>query len=269
MNCKRNAIAFVLITALFGFNNLSNAQSLNPWNNHQCAVVLTYDDGLNVHLDYVIPFLDSLGLRGTFYIPGNSPTLNNRIEDWRAAAKTGHELGNHTLFHPCNGAMPGREWVNKNYDLSNYTLTRMMDEITVANNLLKAIDGKEQRTFAYTCGDLNAGSESFFEPVKKEVAGGRSVVFRYESLQGADIYNLGAYMIAGQSADEMIIKVKEAMTTHSLLVFLFHGVGGEHNINVSLEEHNKLVQFLKDHEQEIWVAPLIEVSQFISSGQQK
>jgi len=39
--------------------------------------------------------------------------------------------------------------VQRDYDLGGYTVKRMADEITVANSLLEAIDGRKQRTFAY------------------------------------------------------------------------------------------------------------------------
>jgi sialate O-acetylesterase len=83
----------------------------SQWNNKTCAVVLTYDDALNVHLDNAAPLLDSLGLKATFYLSGYSGTLNKRTDEWRKLASNGHELGNHTLFHPCSGSLPGRNFV--------------------------------------------------------------------------------------------------------------------------------------------------------------
>ena len=59
------------------------------------------------------------------------------------------------------------------------------------------------------------------------------------------------------------------MQTNTLLVFLFHGVGGEHSINVSLAAHSQLLHFLKDHEKEIWIAPMIDVAEYIKSYQSK
>ncbi|EOR94177.1 hypothetical protein ADIARSV_2672 [Arcticibacter svalbardensis MN12-7] len=41
------------------------------WERKKCAVVLTYDDALNVHLDKVI---------------GSAPVLAERISEWRAAS---------------------------------------------------------------------------------------------------------------------------------------------------------------------------------------
>ena len=94
----------------------------------KCAVCLTYDDGIDIDLDNVIPVLDSLGLKATFYVPGNSTSLNKRMDEWRAVAKEGHELGNHTLFHPCFGKSMNRAWVTADNDLDNYTMQRMVNE---------------------------------------------------------------------------------------------------------------------------------------------
>ena len=67
----------------------------------------------------------------------------------------------------------------------------------------------------------------------------------------------------------MIELVKKSMQTNSLLVFLFHGVGGEHALNVSLSAHRQLLLFLKQQEKEIWVAPMVEVAEYIKKYQSK
>ena len=71
----------------------------------------------------------------------------------------------------------------------------------------------------------------------------------------------------GETGDQMIELVKKAMTTNSLLVFPFHGVGGEHANNVSLSAHRQLLQFLKQNEKDIWIAPMIEVAEYIKDWQ--
>ena len=99
-----------------------NYAQFNPaWRGKKAAVVLTYDDALNVHLDNAIPLLDSLGLKGTFYLTAFAQGSKDRIADWRKAATNGHEMGNHTLFHPCVGGT-GREWVTVDNDMNNYSL---------------------------------------------------------------------------------------------------------------------------------------------------
>ena len=67
----------------------------------------------------------------------------------------------------------------------------------------------------------------------------------------------------------MIDWVKRTMSNHTLLVFLFHGVGGEHSLNVSLEAHSQLLHFLKQNEKDIWIAPMLDVSEYIRNYQQK
>ena len=232
----------------------------------KCAVCLTYDDGINIDLDNVIPALDSLGLKATFYVPGNSTSLNNRMDEWQSVAKEGHELGNHTLFHPCFGKSMNRAWVTADNDLDNYSVQRMVDEIEVANTLLKAVDGKSERTFAYTCGDQVIGGEKIWDKIKNDFIAARGVNGELPNINEIDFSDIGSYMINGQSGDELINLVKNALAKNSLIVFLFHGVGGGHDINVSLEAHSELLHFLKDNEKDIWVAPLIEVAKYAKNN---
>ena len=249
---------FLSITAFISFS-----QSQMAWHNKKCAVALTYDDALDVDLDNAVPVLDSLGLKATFYLSGYSGVLNNRLEDWRAIAKKGHELANHTLYHPCTGKLPGREFVTADYDLSNYTFRRIADEIKMTNTLLKAIDGKTKRTFAYPCGDTKIGDSSYLDPIKNDFVAARGVKAEMPKINQVDLYNIGCFAINGQSGEELIDLVKKAMADNTLLVFLFHGVGGGHSLNVSLNAHSKLLHFLKQNEKNIWVAPLINIAEYI------
>jgi peptidoglycan-N-acetylglucosamine deacetylase len=74
-------------------------------------------------------------------------------------------------------------------------------------------------------------------------------------------------VVNGQSGEELIAMVKKAMEAKTLLVFLFHGVGGEHDLNVSLPAHRQLLQFLKQNQDRIWVATFLDIAQHIRSQQ--
>ncbi|MGZ4049529.1 MAG: polysaccharide deacetylase family protein [Bacteroidia bacterium] len=259
---KVSLVLLIHLTVLFN----ASAQTDKAWHGKKCAVVLTYDDGLNIDLTNVIPALDSVGLKGTFYISDYFNGLNAQINKWRSAAAEGHELGNHTIWHPCDGSLPGRSFVQPDYDLDNYDVRRMDNEILAMNNILKAIDGKSKRTFAYPCGDLKIHDTSYLDQLKNEFIAARGVKGEMLPIDKIDLYNIGCYGMNGQSAEEMIALVKKAMATHTLLVFLFHGVGGEHSLNVSLEAHSGLLHYLKQHENEIWIAPMIDVAEFIKSN---
>lgn len=257
----------VLAALAAGFCLNLAAQNIAVWNGKKCAVALTYDDALNVHLDKVIPALDSVGLKGTFYLIASSKAFTGRLAAWKEAAGYGHELANHTLFHPCAGNLPGRSFVTPDYDLSHYTLRRATDEIRMTNTVLEALDGKTERTFAYPCGDRKIGDTFYLDPSKSEFVAARGVTPQMQPIADIDLYNVGSYMINGQSGAQLIDLVKKAMQTNTLLVFLFHGVGGEHTLNVSLEAHSQLLHFLKQHETEVWIAPFIDIAKQIKTYQ--
>lgn len=259
-------ILHIFTLLLITLPSVSQNNLKTPWNSKQCAVALTYDDGLNVHLDNVIPILDSLNIKATFYIPGNSKSLEKRLYEWKAVANNGHELGNHTLFHPCNGNSKDRDWVNADYDLDNYSINKIIEEIELANFLLYTIDNKTKRTFAYTCGDKTIKDSSFVELIKKDFIGARDVYGTFNAINNIDLFSIKAYGINGENAVDLINLVKEAQATNSLIVFLFHGVGGEHNLNISLEEHNKFVRYLKRNEVSIWTTSLVEILEFYTEN---
>ena len=170
------------------------AQSGSLWRHKKCAVVLTYDDGLNVDLTNAIPALDSLGLKGTFYISDYFDGLKDQIFKWRRAAAEGHELGNHTIWHPCEGGRRGREFVRPDNDLNNYTVKRMTLEIKTMNNILKAIDGKTERTFAYPCGDTKIHDSLYFDDVRKDFVAARGVKPEMLTIDKIDLYNIHSFL---------------------------------------------------------------------------
>src|SRR5687768_1039770 len=98
----RKIIPVVFFFMFFALN--TQAQFNQPWRGKKCAVVLTYDDAINQHLDNAAPLLDSLGLKASFYVTAFSQSVRTRLDDWKKLAVAGHELGNHTLFHPCDNS---------------------------------------------------------------------------------------------------------------------------------------------------------------------
>ena len=242
------------------------AQFNQPWQGKKCAVVITYDDAYDQQLDNAVPVLDSLGLKATFYITAYSSSIRTRMNDWRKLAEEGHELGNHTLYHPCLGGA-GREWLKPDYDMRSYTVQRMTDEIRMTNVFLQALDGKTKRTFAFTCGDMTIGDSSFMNGMKDDFVAARAVRNQMHPINEVDLYNVDCYVVNGESGAQLIAWAKQAMETNSLLVVLFHGVGGGNALNVTPQAHREFLQFLKQHEKEIMIAPMITVAEHIKEWQ--
>jgi peptidoglycan/xylan/chitin deacetylase (PgdA/CDA1 family) len=249
-------------------NNLCHAQKESTnWNGKKCAVVLTYDDALNIHLDKVIPALNSFNFQGTFYLIASSSVVTSRIEEWRTASKKGHELGNHTLYHPCDGRLPGRDFITKENDLSSYTVARAVKEIRTANQLLKDIDGKTERTFAYPCGDLKIGDTLYYDYLQHDFVAARGVEQGFLQAKEVDLANVNSFVENGTTAAQMIAQIEDAEKAGSFIVFLFHGVGGEHPLNIDLQEHQKLLLYLKNREKDIWVTTMVDLGKYIQKKQ--
>ena len=256
----------IFLSILLITSQLCYSQNNQPWQGKKCAVVLTYDDAYNQHLDNAIPVLDSLRLKATFYITAFSTSMQTRMNEWKKLAVKGHELGNHTLFHPCVGG-PNATWLKPEYDLRTYTVQRMVDETRMTNVFLQALDGKTKRTFAFTCGDMKIGDSSFINAMKDDFVAARAVRSQMHKINEIDLYNVDCYMVNGETGAQLIEWAKKAMETNSLLVILFHGVDGGNSLNVSLSAHSQFLHFLKQNEKNIWIAPMITVAEYIKKWQ--
>jgi sialate O-acetylesterase len=257
------AIVFISFSCLQG-----DSQVNQPWHGKKCAVVLTYDDAIDQHLDNVVPVLDSLKLKATFYITAFSASMQNRMDEWRRLATKGYELGNHTLYHPCNGGK-GREWVRPEYDMSKYTVSQMISETRMTNLFLRALDGKTKRTFAFTCGDMKIGDSSFINAMKNDFVAARAVRNQMHKINEIDLYNVDCYMVNGETGTQLIAWAKKAIETNSLLVILFHGVGGGNALNVDPAAHREFLVWLKHNQKDIWIAPMIDVAEYVKDWQSK
>ena len=259
---KKYFLSALLTLATFN----AMAQTDKPWHGKKAAVVITYDDAINEHLDNALPLLDSLKLKATFYVTGFSPSMQTRFQEWKKIPAKGHELGNHTMYHPCTGGV-GREWVKPDYDLKTYTVQRIADEIKATNLLLQSMDGKTKRTFAFPCADTKTGDSSYVNAIKNNFVALRSVRNEMHPLNQVDLNNVDCYMVNGETGDQLITWAKKAVETKSLLVILFHGVGGGNGLNVSLEAHRQFLKYLKQQEKDIWIAPMVEVADYIRDKQ--
>ncbi len=250
------------------------APANKTWNGKSCAVVITYDDAIDEHLDNAIPVLDSLNLKATFYLTAFSTSMQTRLNDWKKLSTSGHELGNHTLYHPCMGGQ-GREWVKPEYDLNNYTLKRMVDEVKMTNVFLEALDarpanplrGKTKRTFAFTCGQMKVADSSFITLLKDDFVAARAVRNEMHQINEIDLYNVDCYLVNNHTGAQIIDWIKKAEATNSLLVILFHGVGGGNALDVSVTAHRQVLKYLQQAKDKIWVAPMVEVAEYIKAHQ--
>lgn len=256
----------ILILVLVTWSFSGNAQFKWP-NGAKAAICLTYDDALDGQLDYAIPQLDSAGLKGTFFCTGNSDCLDKRMSEWRKAAKNGHELGNHTLFHPCLGTKPDGtklDWVKPEYDLQNYNLTQLLTELRTANTLLKAIDGQTERTYGYTCSDISAGGIPFTNSLKDLFLAARCDGPVPATMDGFNVYKTPSWGVNSNTSKEMIDYVNEARDKGTIAIFMFHSVGGGY-LNTGANEHRELLKYISKNRKDFYCATFKEVMKYIKN----
>ena len=232
------------------------AAGTNWPNGARAAVVLTYDDALDSQLDHAVPVLDAAGFKATLFLTGFRLAALPR---WRAAAAEGHELANHTIFHPCPASINTGD---RRYTSEAYTPANLLREIEQQNVLLTALDGKPTHGFATPCGYTMAGGQDYIEPLRaaKLVTYVRGVDTSPDDLR-ADVGRIDPMHVPsrgfpeGVTGTQLIDFAKEAEAGGGMAVYLFHGVGGDY-LQVSDSAHRELIAWLAAHRSEIWVTTL-------------
>jgi peptidoglycan-N-acetylglucosamine deacetylase len=239
-------------------------------------ISLTFDDGLDVHLDTALPLLEKYNLKGTFYVPLCSPSLGRRGDEWRKLAALGHELGNHSIFHP---SVMSKDWVREGNAIENYTLDRMRMELEVANTLLTALDGKTERSFAFPCSnpilgrpgwgkrtlaaleldrtrlsgwvnkwnlDIASREENYTSVVQDLFYAARCGGIEASHLPAIPENRYGVRGVEGDgcATEEIFTVVDTAVERGAWAVFVFHGIGGGHHLSCSVEAFKKLLSRL-------------------------
>ena len=225
----------------------------------RAAIALTYDDALLSQLDIAIPQLDSAGFKGTFFLTSNF--TDAQMERWRAAAREGHELGNHSLYHPCLAKYFPAE---PEYTAERYRVRTIIREIGVMDRLLHAIDGATVHPYAVPCSDARVSDGGYLDSLGRSglvsyVRNGgpreTAVISDPARLDRFDVPSYGPTEDPGSAA--MIAFVDEIRRKGGVGVVQFHGVGGDY-LAVSAKTHRDLLQYLA-RTPDVWVGTFQEV----------
>lgn len=240
----------------------NNPQSFWP-DGKLAAVSLTYDDAIPSQRLHAAPALDKWGLKATFFLTGKSDELREQRVHWSGLLADGHELGAHTIKHPCDKKF---DWVPMGDALQDYDLPRMQAELEENRTLLEKLGATDPLSFAYPCGESKLGQpptsyaplvngmflsarvleERTFDPVSDDLG-------RVPSINGA------------QSKEALLAVLDEAERQGRWLVFCFHGVGGDY-LSVALADHDALLAALSERSERVWTAPYTRVAQFIEAA---
>jgi peptidoglycan/xylan/chitin deacetylase (PgdA/CDA1 family) len=257
--------ALLLVLAAPATHAASSAPFTWP-NGARAAVSLAYDDALDSQLDKALPALDRALLKASFYLQLSNPSVAKRMAEWRAAARRGHELGNHTLFHQCSASQPDRSWVVPHRDLDKMSVDQVRDQAIVANTMLHAIDGRRERTFTTPCGDLLASGQSYLPAIAPEFvaikAGGADTV--PSSMRDIDPHAVRVFAPVGLSGKQLIDMVKAAGANGTMVNFTFHGIGGDY-LETSEQAHRELLDYLAANRKLYWTDTFLAIMKHVKS----
>jgi hypothetical protein len=240
----------------------------------QAAVSLTYDDGLPVHHEQVAPALAARGLGATFYLFAHAGlTEGEGPRHWQKVAALGHELGNHTLFHPCRKETEANHpWLAAHYNLCDYTPDRWLDEVRVANCLLRLIDDRPDRTFGNTCCDVMLGrgaTATRLETLVRRlfVAGRGGATEEYVTPANLNFGALGHFRGDRKSFVSLRQQIESAAAAGTWMILMLHGVGrGTHDAYIEADQHALLLDYLAENSARIWTAPLRDVAAHLQAA---
>lgn len=216
------------------------------------------------------PALLDLGLRATFYVPTRSSLLNH-THHWAALAADGHELGNHTCFHPCrNDDDKHADWLDRGLDLRDYTPRRWREEIGLANWCLQQIDGQTVRSFGNTCHNTTFGPQErnlrIADYAADMVCACRGpCTGAHVSPDEVNLMELGTAGVDHTAIDDILPLLDRAAQAGGWLILTMHAVGpADHRLFIDETVHTALIQRLSDTPA-CWCAPVRDIAMHSSS----
>jgi len=272
--CIVGSILFMFVCVLY-HSSMARQVEAGPapsgfWPNHaEGSVSLTFDDGMPSQLEHAVPLLDRLGLKATFYVnPGYSVDWEKNAKRWRQLSAEGHELGNHTDKHPCSCQSDFRH--GGDYCLEKLDMKEVVRAIDDAERALEALTSRSasSRSFAYPCYNTDvgagAGRISYVPEVAKRYSAARVGSGEDNDPITVDLSYVHAFPVEGESANQVIAQIERAIHRGRWAVIVFHGIGAEWNV-MDAPEFDRLIGYLADNRDRIWVAPFVEIANHVRS----
>ena len=227
------------------------------------ALSLTFDDARDSQLDVAVPMLDAHGIRATFFVLPRP--VSRRQSDWETVLKKGHEIGNHTVTHPCSGNFG----FSRTNALEDYSLERMEAEIDEASADIERLLGVRSESFAYPCGQSfvgrGQGRTSYVPVVSRRFLAARGYGSETSNAPDrCDFAHLDAFAVDGLAPEEVVGLVDHAGATGGWVIMAGHDVGecGEQTVLV----HALQALCHRVAQPDVWVAPVAEVARHLRRG---
>jgi peptidoglycan-N-acetylglucosamine deacetylase len=262
---SKNILFPIMLSLFLSANQLLDQpnESTFVWpEGKQIAISLSFDDARASQVDAGTALLDQYGVKGTFYVVPNS--VKQRLEGWKKAVASGHEIGNHSFNHPCTGNFP---W-SRQKAIENYSLKQMRNELILANKDIKELLGVEAEVFAYPCGQTYIGrgenTKSYVPVVSKLFLSGRGWLDEGPNApQFCDLAQLTGMEMDGKDFEQILPLIENAKKSGAWLVLAGHEMGASGNQTTRLSMLKKLIEYAQNPANGIWIAPVGTVAKYI------
>lgn len=235
----------------------------------RAAISLTFDDARLSQVDRGLPILDRHGVKATFYVTpaGN---LRQRLDAWRAAVANGHEIGNHTLTHPCSGNFA----FARPRALEDYTLERMEGELDGASEAIEQWLAVRPTTFAYPCGQKFVGRgetcRSYVPLVARRFLVGRGAFNEGPNAPGfCDLAQTTGMDMDDKPFDYLKALAASAAAEGAWLILFGHEVGDGGRQSTRAEALDALCRYALDPASGLWIDTVAAIGRYVDAAQKR
>lgn len=262
------ALAAAMGASWIGAQEARNAAEAKPGNHFEwpngkrAAVSLSFDDSRLSQIDAGLAVLRKEGVKATFYV--QAPGVEKRLEGWKTAVAEGHEIGNHTVTHPCTGNYP----FSRNNALEDYDLKKMAQQMDENNQQIHKLLGVNPTDFAYPCGLKFVGRgreiKSYVPLVAERFLSGRG--YLDEAPNDPSFVDLAQAMgtpFDDLTFDQMKKLVDEAAQNGSWIIFVGHEMGSRAYQTTDLQALHQLCEYLKNPANGIWLGTVEQIGTYV------
>ena len=270
---KKNILREILFigTIFLSANLIGQENKAIQWpDGNTMAISLTWDDARDSQVLVGTPILDKYEVKATFYVIPSS--VERELEGWKSAVLNGHEIGNHSLLHPCTESYL---WSRDNA-IEDYSLKRMRKELIKANVEIEKLLGVTPTEFAYPCGQTYLGrgkkTKSYVPVVRKLFSTGRA----FDDISSNDLKDpdldlarLSCVIMDDKDFKSIKSQIEHAREQGKWLILGGHEIGHidiKTDYLTNIEMLEELLDYIKNPANKIWTAPVGEIASYIKAN---
>lgn len=242
------------------------------------AISLTFDDGWPDQSTLGAEIFERYGARATFYVQpealrgtGWRDWLRDRVglgttDLWRDMVAAGHEIGSHTINHPCSERFT---WVDPKNAAENYTSARMERELRDTRLEIRALLNVDPVSFAYPCGHTTIGrdAQSYIPLVAATYQSARAWFYLHEQDAGwagndpmaANLFKIRAISMDDLSFDQLLPAIERARDRGNWIVLGGHDIGDAGALTTRRETLEEIIRYSQNPKNALWLAPVSDV----------